>query len=103
MVLEMDNSRAVDIANSWSVYGRMWHEDVCNYFLCELKDQGMLIIRQIPRDSTEADVFTKNVASVMFNCYVPLCLKIIEKIQVHEQVLSSKTISVIFALKLVME
>jgi hypothetical protein len=33
MVLEMDNSRAVEIANSWSVGGRMRHVDVRNYFL----------------------------------------------------------------------
>ena len=33
MVLEMDNSGAVDIPNSWSVDGRMCHVDVRNYFL----------------------------------------------------------------------
>ena len=44
MVLEMDNSGAVDIANSWSVGGRMCHVDVRNYFLHELKDQGLLAI-----------------------------------------------------------
>ena len=44
MVLEMDNSGAVDIANSWSVGSRMRHVDVRNYFLCELKDQGLLIL-----------------------------------------------------------
>ena len=31
MVLEMDNSGAVDIANSWSVSGRTRHMDVHNY------------------------------------------------------------------------
>lgn len=63
----------------------------------------MLIIRQIPRNSNKPGVFIKNVTSVMLNCYVPLCLEIIEKMQVHDQVLSSKNIRVIFALKLVME
>ena len=33
MVLEMDNSDAVDITNSWSVGGRMRHVDVRNYFV----------------------------------------------------------------------
>jgi hypothetical protein len=33
MVLKMDNSGAVNIANSWSVGGRMHHVDVRNYFL----------------------------------------------------------------------
>jgi len=45
MVLEMDNSGAVDIANSWSAGSRMCHGAVCNYFLCKLKDQGLLVIR----------------------------------------------------------
>ena len=40
MILEVDNSGAVDIANSWSVGGRTRHVDVQNYFLCKLKDKG---------------------------------------------------------------
>ena len=38
MLLEMDNSGAVDIANSWSDGGRTRHVNMRNYFLCELKD-----------------------------------------------------------------
>jgi len=41
IVLEMYNSGAADIANSWSVGGRMRHVDVHNYFLRKLKDQGL--------------------------------------------------------------
>ena len=44
IMLEMDNSGAVDIANSWSVRGRMCHMDLYNYFLHELKDHGILVI-----------------------------------------------------------
>ncbi len=44
MVLKMDNSSAVDIANSWSVGGRMLHVNVHNYFLRKIKDQGLLVI-----------------------------------------------------------
>ena len=51
MILEMENSGAVDIANSLSVGSRTHQVDVHNYFLHELKDQGLLIIRHIPRDS----------------------------------------------------
>ena len=36
MILEMDNSGAVDIANSWSVGGQTRHMDVRNKFLHEL-------------------------------------------------------------------
>ena len=47
MILEMDHSGAVDITNSWSIGGNTCHVDVCNYFLHELKDKGMLVIKHI--------------------------------------------------------
>ena len=72
MVLEMDNSGAVDIANSWSVGGRMRHVDVRNYFLRELKDQGLLVIKHIAGEQNDADIFTKNVTSAIFDRHVPL-------------------------------
>ena len=61
MVLEMDNSGAVDIANSWSVSGRTKHVDVRNNFLCKLKDQGLLVIKHISGNENDVDIFTKNV------------------------------------------
>jgi hypothetical protein len=54
MVLKMGNSGAVDVANSWSVGGRMHCNDVHNYFLRKLKDQGLLIIRYIVRDDNDS-------------------------------------------------
>ena len=45
MLLEMDNKRAVDLANNWSVGGRTRHVDVRNHFLRELKDEGLLVIK----------------------------------------------------------
>ena len=72
MVLEMDNSGAVDIANSWSVGGRTRHVNVRNYFLRELKDQGLLVIRHISGESNDADIFTKNVTSAIFDRHIPL-------------------------------
>ncbi len=72
MVLEMDNSGAVDIANSWSVGGRTRHVDVRNYFLRELKDQGLLAIKHIAGEQNDADIFTKNVTSAIFDRHVPL-------------------------------
>jgi hypothetical protein len=38
MMLKLDNSGAVDIANSWSVDNRTRHVDERNYYLRELKD-----------------------------------------------------------------
>ena len=72
MVLEMENSGTVDIANSWSVGSRMHHVDVSNYFLRRLKDQGLLVIRHIAGELNDADIFTKNVTSAIFDRHVPL-------------------------------
>ncbi len=55
MVLEMNNKDAVDLANNWSVDGRTRHMDVCNYFLRELKDQGIIVIKHVPGDENEAN------------------------------------------------
>ena len=68
----MDNSGAVDIANSWSVGSRMCHVDVRNYFLHELKDQELLSICHIAGELNDTDIFTKNVTSAIFDRHVPL-------------------------------
>ena len=67
MVLEMDNKEAVDLANNWSMGGRTHHVDVCSYFLHELKEQGLLIIKHVPGELNNVDVFTKNVLGPVFN------------------------------------
>jgi esterase/lipase len=46
--------------------------DVRNYFLRELKYQGLLVIRHITGESKDADIFTKNVMSAEFDRHVPL-------------------------------
>ena len=71
MVLKMDNSSAVDIANGWSVGGRMRHVDVHDYFLRELKDHGLLVIKHIAGEKNNVDIFTNNVMSAVFDRHVP--------------------------------
>ena len=58
-VLKMGNSGAVDIVNSWNGNSRMHHMDVHNYFLCELKDKGLLIIGLISGDNNDTDILMK--------------------------------------------
>ena len=50
----------------------MHHIDVCNYFLCTLKYQGLLIIKHIWGERNDADICTKNVTSAIFDRHVPL-------------------------------
>ena len=72
MGLEMNNSEAVDISNSWSVSGRNRYVDGHSYFLRELKDQGLLVIKHVPGDSNDYDILTKNVTSAIFNRHISL-------------------------------
>ena len=61
MLVEMDNSGARDLANSWSVGGRTRHVDVCMFFLRELKEDGLLSFKHVSGTENESDIFTKNV------------------------------------------
>ncbi len=69
-VLNMDNSSAVDIPNSWSVGGRTHQVDVHNYVLCELQDQGLLKIKYIAGEKNHADM------SEIYDRHVPLYMGI---------------------------
>ena len=71
MVLELDNQGAVDLANNWSVGGRTRHVDVRNHFLRELKDEGLIVVKWIPGEENEADIFTKNTAAPIFERHIP--------------------------------
>jgi hypothetical protein len=70
MLLEMDNQGAVDLANNWSVGGRTRHVDVRNHFLRELKDEGPIVVKHVPGDDNEAEIFTKNTAVPVFNKHI---------------------------------
>jgi len=70
MVLELDNKGAVDLANNFSVGGRTRHMDVRNHFLRELKAEGLVVIRHVSGDDNEADIFTKNTATHVFNKHI---------------------------------
>ena len=60
MILELDNKKAVDIANNWSVAGRTKHIDTKQYFVRQLKEDGINKVRWIPGKMNEADLYTKN-------------------------------------------
>ena len=70
----MDNKGAVDLANNYSVGGRTRHIEVRSFLLRELKEQGLLVIRHVPGDQNDADIFTKNVTAAVFEKHLPLPL-----------------------------
>lgn len=72
MIIEMENSGDFNIAKCWSAGKRTHHVDVCNYFLHELKNHGLLMVRHMPVGTHDSNLFTKKVTGVSCKRYIPL-------------------------------
>jgi hypothetical protein len=70
MILQVDNKGAMDLSNNWSVGGRTRHVDTRQYFLRELKEEGVVIVEWIPSADNSTDLFTKNLSGPTFNKHV---------------------------------
>jgi hypothetical protein len=66
MVLEVDNKGAKDLTNNWSAGGRMRHVDVRQFFLRDLKEDGLVVVKWISTDDNSSDLFTKNLYGPAF-------------------------------------
>jgi hypothetical protein len=56
MAVKLDYCGARDLANSWSVGGRTRHVDRRQFFIPDLKEQGLLVFRHIPATENETDI-----------------------------------------------
>ena len=83
MLLEMDNKGAVDLANNWSVGGLTRHVDVRNFFLRELKDKGLPVIKHVSGEDNDADIFMKNTSVQIFNKHVSKFVRNDEYLDAH--------------------
>ena len=84
MLLEMDNKGAVDLANNYSVGGRTRHVDVRFFYLRELKEEGLMVIKHVPGVDNDADIFTKNVDAQTFERHLPVFVG-------HDEYMDAKT------------
>ena len=66
MILQVDNKGAKDLANNWSVGGRTRHIDTRNYFLRELKEEGIVKTEWLSGKTNSSDLFTKNLDGPTF-------------------------------------
>jgi len=66
MVLEVDNKGCVDFCNNWSVAGRTRHIEVKQYFLRDLKEEGILKVKWKSGGNMTSDIFTKNLPRPLF-------------------------------------
>ena len=63
----VDNKGAVDLANNWSIGGRTIHVEVRQYFLRQLKEQGIVQVKWISGKKNTSDLFTKNLPGPPFH------------------------------------
>ena len=70
MILEIDNKGAVDLTHNWSVGGRTRHVEVRQYFLRDLKEDGIIWAKWISGESNSSDMFTKNLGGPPFEKHV---------------------------------
>ena len=67
MILEVDNRGAKDLTCNWTVGGRTRHVEVKQFFLRELREQGLIEVRWCNGESMTSDLFTKNLAGPLFD------------------------------------
>ena len=70
MIVKVDNNRAVDLANGWSVSGGTKHMEVQIAFARELKENEIIKVEWTPSEENELDIFTKSVETKLFNKHV---------------------------------
>ena len=66
ITIEFENQGSVDSEKNWSVGGRTSHVEIRQYFLRELKEQGLLLVKWCPGETNESDLFTKNLGGSSF-------------------------------------
>jgi hypothetical protein len=67
MILEVDSSGAVDLANNWSAGGRTRHMETRMFFLRDLQEANLIKVEWRRGDENPVDMYTKNLAGPAFN------------------------------------
>jgi hypothetical protein len=66
MILNVDNKRAKDLCDNWSVGGRTRHVEVKQFFLRELEESKIINTNWIPGEEMRSDIYTKNLPGPIF-------------------------------------
>ena len=70
MKLYIDNSGANDFCHGWSSGGRTRHIEVKQYFLREMKEEGLIETVWKAGTKQRSDLFTKNLARPLFETHI---------------------------------
>ena len=69
MLIEVNNKGIVNFCKNWLVAGRTRQIKVKQYFLCVLKEAGLLKVKGKSSDLMTTDLFTKNLGRPLFEKY----------------------------------
>jgi len=72
IIIRVDNKGTVDLANGWSTGGNLKHVEVRQFFIHDLREEGVLRVEWIPGAENESDIFTKNTTSQAFQKHASL-------------------------------
>jgi hypothetical protein len=85
MILKINNKGAVDLADNWSIGGHTRHIQVHQYFLWDLKMDGIILAGWIQGTDMSLDLFTKNLACPLFEKHVKVYCGIDKYIKGYER------------------
>ena len=66
MILSINSSGSVNLENNWAAGGRARHMGTRKFFLRELKEAGILLIKWLRGSKNPVNVFTKNLSGLVF-------------------------------------
>jgi len=70
MTLKVGNKGAKDLMGNWTVGGRTRHVQVKQYFIRDLKADGLITIEWVPSEDMTADILAKNVNGPLPNKHI---------------------------------
>ena len=70
LILRVDNTGAIYLANNHTTSPRTKHIDIRTHYVRQLIDSGILKIVFIKSEDNDADIYTKNVSEELFNKHV---------------------------------
>ena len=72
IIVKVDNKGTVDLANGWSTGGNLKHVEVRQFFIRDLREEGVLRVDWIACTENESDILTKNTTGQVFQKHISL-------------------------------
>ena len=81
MMLRMDNTGAIYLANNQSTGPRTKHINIGVHYVCDLISEGIIKTKFVKSEDNTADIFTKNTTEELFK---KQSVKLVEQIDLYK-------------------